>query len=294
MKTVAIVGMAQATRHLAPWDDPDIPIWVMNETGGSIGKEWLRRWDRTYQLHKPFDYRRPNNQNDADHWEWLKAQTKPIYMQEVDPEVPASVKFPKDEIVAKYLKNYQRINSEGPIEYFKSTAAYMLAHAGLEGFDRIEIYGVEMSFETEYRHQRPNFEFWMGLVGTHAEIVIPHDCGLLGGPRSDRYGYDQRPAMNPTQFNIRLMSMQKEREKFLQEAKKLQEDGMLAEKQAKAFSGDAKRAKALRKQVKERELQVEDLVAKINILTGHIDEAQFTISVLDQLSSTVQESAWES
>ena len=288
MKAVAIVGMAESTRHLAPWDE-GCEIWVMNETGGETGLSWVKRWDRTFQMHKPFDYRRANNQNDPKHWEWLKQQTKPVYMQDTDPDVPGSVKYPKDEIIARYLGNYGRQGTEGPPEYFRSSAAYMVALAGYEGFDHIGIYGIEMAFESEYRDQRPNFEFWLGVVGQHAKVVVPASCSLLGGAKGMRYGYDQVPSLNPTQFGIRRMAMEKSREEILEQAQRLKGEAETAEKQAKAFSGDAVRAKALREKATKAEAEVDQLVAKVNVLTGHIDEARFILDTIGQLNDALRE-----
>lgn len=286
---VAIVGMAESTRELAPFDDLDVAIWGMNESAankGQHGKPWLRRWTGWHQMHKLWDALRPNNQNDAEHPAWLRAATGfPIYMQEVFPEVPASVAYPKDEIVEKYLKNYRRIGDDGkPIEYFKSTAAYQLAHAGLLGFDRIEVYGVEMSFETEYKDQRPNFEFWCGIVGQHAEIIVPASCSLLGGPNNVRYGYDQKPRLNPTQFGIRAMAMRRDREGYMAKLQDLYAEKGVCAQQLKAFSGDATRVKGIRARLQEIEGEVDTLKGRANILQGAIQEAEFVLSTMGQLS----------
>lgn len=287
-KTVAILGMAESTRELAPFDDLDVEIWGVNESAsnrGPHGKPWLRRWDRWFQMHKKFDYSRSNNQNDPEHWAWLRAATgKPIYLQETDPEVPAGVQYPKDAIVAKYLKSYIRVGDTKPIEYFKSSAAYQLALAGLEDFQRVEVYGIEMSFETEYKDQRPNFEFWCGIVGQTAEIVLPATCSLLGGSDSFRYGYDQRPKLNPTQLGIRRMSMQRDREKFLAQLTDIGQEADTLGKELKAFSGDAVRVKAIKAKQKELDGKKDTLIGRINILQGAIQEAEFVMGTLDALS----------
>ena len=290
MKTVAIVGMAESTRHLAPWDNKDVEIWCMNESyvvPGEDGKAWLKRWDRWFQMHKPFDYRRPNNHNDPKHWAWLQEPHDfPIYMQDEDPLVPGSTKYPKDEIVAKFLGRYEKTGTDGkPIEYFSSSFVYMLALALYEGFERIELYGIELGSETEYAAQRPNGEFWLGIAGQHATVVLPNTTALLAGVR---YGYDQVPKLNRMQMEVRVMGMHRERKKYAEQLDAFRSELVTIEQQLAAFGKDVSRVKALKKRKAEITAQADGLVARINILTGHIDEAKFVIDTIDALGGEIE------
>ena len=292
IKRVCVLGMAESSRHLAPFDDLSIPIWVINESyrhAGGDGKPWLKRWDRLFQMHKTFDYRRPNNQNDPKHWEWLREQPgpgeagfKPIYMQEVDPEVPASVKYPKDEIVARFLPDYRRIvdGGEEQIEYFGSSVEYMLALALYEDYDEIQIWGVEMASNTEYRDQRASGSFWLGVAGQHAKLVLPANCSLLKGPL---YGYGQVPKLNRMQLEVRIKGMFAEYQKYEAKRSELAADLLTAQKELVTFKADAQRVKAIKMRLGEDEKQSDALAGRMNILRGHIDEAQFIIDTLDAL-----------
>jgi hypothetical protein len=274
----------------------------MNESyrhAGADGKPWLKRWDRLFQIHKKFDYSRSNNQNDPQHWAWLKSQPgpgqdgfKPVYMQEVDPEVPASVKFPKDEIVARFLPGYRRIAKDGEeqIEYFGSTVEYMVALALYEDVEEIQIWGVEMASNTEYRDQRASGSFWLGIAGQHARIVLPANCSLLKGPR---YGYDQVPKLNRMQFEVRIKGMFKEYQAYEATFKDLAAQQLTAQKELVTFKADAQRVKSIKARLQEEEKQADALAGRMNILRGHIDEAQFVIDTLDAIlpvtGGTVQE-----
>lgn len=190
-RTVAIVGFAPSTRMLAPWNNPDIEIWGVNEEYGYDywkRKEGKLRW---FQLHERRLFTRKDNHNDPNHLNWLKEKHDfPIYMQQHWDEFPSSVKFPLDEIRAKF---------EGKLgeNYYTSTLALLLAFAAYEGFERVELYGFELGSEvgyntpseTEYGYQRPGAFYWAGMLrGMGIEVYVPPQAGFLHP--SLKYGYD--------------------------------------------------------------------------------------------------------
>ena len=201
--TIAIVGFAPTTRDIAPYDDPDVEIWGLNE---AYNFDLLTRWDRWFQIHQQWSYRRPENRNDPGHWEWLQEVHEfPIYMQDVDPLVPASVKLPLQEIIDTFLPNVKR-GVDKDIEYFTSSYAYLAGFAGYLHRDnlenlRVETYGFEMSTMTEYHYQKGSTEFWMGLLaGKGADIWVPGDCKLLHGLK---YGYEVTQMINRQELEFR-------------------------------------------------------------------------------------------
>ena len=217
MKTVAMVGMAHTTRGFAPWDDESVEIWTLNESP-SKRFGYVKRVTRHFQLHAKWNYDRDTNQNDPEHRDWLRAQTDfPIYMQEVDPDVPMSVKYPWDE-VCEFFKISP--TDDDHWKEFTSTFPYMLALAMLEGFDRVEVYGFEMGSETEYAYQRSSAHLFMGIMRGvwlctgKPDIYIPDKSRLLGWGLP-RYGYDMMLDLNP-------MEMEIDRNKFRNEEKRLQ------------------------------------------------------------------------
>jgi hypothetical protein len=202
--TVALVGFSSDTRHLAPYEDEDTEIWSLNEAGV---KSWMKRWDRWFQLHPPANFTRSNNQNDPHHFDWLKAQTKPIYMQDVYDYIPASVKYPLDEVKAKYGG------------YFTSTAAFMLALAMLEGFERIEIFGISMGSQTEYHYQRANFEYMIGLArGLGFEVELLPQTPLCKG---QLYGYESLEVSFRQQLEYKRIDLENQQKLAEQEALRL-------------------------------------------------------------------------
>jgi len=191
--TVAIVGFSKDTRHLAPYDDEDTEIWSLNEAGR---KPWMKRWDRWFQIHPRDSFARKDNPYDPDHLEWLKSQTKPIYMHEHYDFIPSSVKYPLTEIIAKYGS------------YLSSTAAYMLTLAMLEGYERIEIFGMRMGSMTEYHYQRSNFEYLIGLArGLGHEVYLPPECPLCKGKL---YGYESMEVAYRQQLEYKMTDVQNE------------------------------------------------------------------------------------
>ena len=166
--TVALVGFAETTRDLAPWDDPDTEIWGLNE---AYLQPFMKRWDRWFQLHPEDNFNRDTNTNDPDHPKWLrKKHKKPIYLQEAYPYIPDAIKYPLDEVIANYG------------DYLMSSFAFMLALAMLEGFERIELYGFEMGTHTEYHYQKANAEYLIGFArGAGFDVWYPEICTLCKG-----------------------------------------------------------------------------------------------------------------
>jgi len=181
---LAIVGSEQQTRHLAPYDNPDYDIWVFNEWANA---DWCKRWTACLQIHEPQVYQNPNNDKDPSHWEWLqKDHGKTIWMQEIDPRVPNSVKYPKNEIIERFFSG---LLYEGlPQKYIRATISYAIALAIFTGYDEVDIYGVELANHAEFRSQRDNFIFWIGVARGAGVKINLHCCkGLFEKPL---YGYE--------------------------------------------------------------------------------------------------------
>ena len=95
-RTVAIVGFAISSCSLAPYGDERVEIWTLNE---AHEQPWMKRADRWFQMHKrDFFEREENLFGKTEHLAWLKEEHDfPIYMQYVEEDVPASVRYPLDE-----------------------------------------------------------------------------------------------------------------------------------------------------------------------------------------------------
>ena len=194
---VCIVGFAPTTRHLALYDDPEVEIWSLNEAHRHQSN-YLKRWTRWFQLHKPWDYTKAASPATIDHWEWLRQPHDfPIYMQDVDPQVPASIRYPLDEITEVVLgrtKQWTMDGDEVVKRYFTSSFAYQAALvayeklAGIKDWNRVIVVGYEMATWTEFQYQKGSTEFWAGkLDGMGIEVIVPPRCRLLHG---GLYGYE--------------------------------------------------------------------------------------------------------
>jgi hypothetical protein len=136
-----------------PWDDNNVDILVFNEA--PMKPEKYPRWDICLQIHGPEVYASPNNWVNAGYWDWMQQDHpgKIIYMQDADIRVPNSVPYPLDEILKLT-----------PYHYLRSSPAMALALGIYLGYTEIQLYGSELSSNTEYAYQATNYAFWIGYA----------------------------------------------------------------------------------------------------------------------------------
>jgi hypothetical protein len=209
LNRLAIVGSHTRTRDQAPWNDPAYDIWVFNE---AAQKDWCKRWDVCFQMHKPEVYRSPHNFVQSNHWEWLQQDhgDRQIIMQSIDPEVPNSYAFPMREIVEAVPG--ARLN------WFKSSAAYALALALYQGYRDIDLYGLDMASNTEYGYQLSNFQFWIGIaLGMGARIEVLSNERFFSGAL---YGFDGEIQIPRNHFAQRIDALSAEKKHAEWEARK--------------------------------------------------------------------------
>lgn len=168
---VAIIGTCPSSMHLAPFDDPSWEIWGLN----TLHSFALPRWDRWFDLH-PVEWTK--GIQEGKQWAWMtNDHGRPMYMQEACADVPHSLKFPLDEITARFGG------------YFTNTVSLMIAFAMLEGATEIGLYGVDMAQTAEYAAQRPSCEYFIGLArGMGITVHVPAESQLL--KTAGVYGYD--------------------------------------------------------------------------------------------------------
>jgi len=169
---LAIIGCATQTRDDVDYNDPDLDIWVFNE---SCTKDWCKRADGVFQMHMDTIWKNPLNRGDKEHGAWLMSGDTPtVFMLEKYPEVPKSEKYPMQEIVDKYLGGLTVDSERGRKDFFTSTIAYSLALGLYKGYKEIHTYGVELADEDEYRDQQPCAMFWMGLIVGNGIKLVSH------------------------------------------------------------------------------------------------------------------------
>jgi len=179
MKTVAIVGTAGSTRHLAPYKDKGVDIWMFNS---QVMADWAERVTAIIQIQPEGTFL-----NQENIYTKFLAENKdiPVYMQEARDNIPASIRFPLEEITVSLLPNFTKGNEI--IRYFTSSVCYAIALAIYQGYERIEMYGVDMANNTEYLYQRDGIALWFGIaLGRGIQIYIPNGCLMFNAPL---YGY---------------------------------------------------------------------------------------------------------
>lgn len=175
MRKVAILGASSPSKWAANSLPPDWELHGMNLTHRFL----TRSADRYFQMH----HRNHNGDGNAlwgrppDHAEFLKTCGIPVFMQDVDSEIPTSVRYPLEDVVKRF----------GP--YLTSTVAYMLALALYEGVDEIMLLGIYMKAGTEYAEQRPCVEYLLGAAkAMGVPVTLPAGCDLAQAPL---YGYSE-------------------------------------------------------------------------------------------------------
>lgn len=174
---VAIVGFAPSTMEDVQFlfGKPNCEIWPLNQLyiawpricpeNRMPERQNVTRW---FQIHHRHSYDQTINR-DHSHHDWLTQQKNfPIYMMDKEPDIPASCKFPKEEL----LDTFRR--------YFTNSISWEIALAIHEGFKKIYIYGVDMAQDSEYAFERPSVEYFCGFAeGRGIELVVPEKSDLL-------------------------------------------------------------------------------------------------------------------
>lgn len=171
---VAIVGLAQSSRHLVPWNAPDWALW---------GLAWdadRYKFSRTFEMHDMADLALFYGDRLPKYLEKI-AHCNRLYMPEAS--LANAVAYPFDAVAADVG------------DYWCSSIAYMLALAIHEKAEEIGVYGVNMQAGDEYGYQKPNCEYLIGLArGRGIKVHIPDVsplCKFVSPPDRDyagRYG----------------------------------------------------------------------------------------------------------
>ena len=83
----------------------------------------------------------------------------------------------------------------GGRDYFTSSPAFMLAVAGLEGFEEVHLYGINLAIGDEYFFEKACCEWWIGLLeGKGVKVYVPSASSLLKQYRRYGYAIDARPS----------------------------------------------------------------------------------------------------
>lgn len=162
---IAILGSASDSLASAPWNDLSWKIWACS----GATQPQMKRHDVFFELHD-WDSTRPLW--DPTYVEFLKKTTKPVYMHEPHAEIPASVAFPRDALIATFGRFF-----------FTSSIAWMLAHALTQDPEEIGLWGVDMAADGEYAEQRPGcHHFITAALHRGIKIQLPPESTLCNPP----------------------------------------------------------------------------------------------------------------
>jgi hypothetical protein len=171
---VCIVGCADS-KNMAPFLDPSYEIWGVNNL--FVTQLPNARYDRWFEIHN-IEYNGKNwsrresldfrGQTVDDYVKSLARLPFPVFMQKEWSQIPNAVEYPLKEILDTFG------------DYFTNTISWEIALAIYLGFEEIKIVGVDMAVGTEYMHQRPSCEFFLGVAaGKGIVIDIPDEADLL-------------------------------------------------------------------------------------------------------------------
>lgn len=205
MKSVAIVGGAEATAALAPFNDPEWEIWGLAWHTAS-----LERIDLLFDIHDPgFKGEAPyrlhyNSHLNRRYLDKVNKSGTPIVCdQKALASFTNGIAFPLDEVRSIIP----------PRDFLECTVSYMIAYAIFRGAKRIGLWGCHFTGRDEYQYQLPSTTWLLGYAeAIGIEIVIgPGGPLLASGYDAGRYGvnHDMRPrTAGPTDWGKITMSVE--------------------------------------------------------------------------------------
>lgn len=230
----AVCGFASSSRGMIPVHDPTWEIWGLNQLYRHIA-----RADRWFDIHYYWDSEVvPGTEGDGpgSYRAWLAGSGVPVYMHHLVDGQPTSVRYPIEQVIAHH-----------EADYFTSTIAFMLALAVMEidrrvdaevaarlrrmrkadiealpggvrglaksvyGTYAIGVFGVDLIVGTEYFHEKPCAEYWLGAASTRGiQVALPPPSALC--KQRFRYGYEKEPDLivKLSEIETQAAEMQKE------------------------------------------------------------------------------------
>lgn len=197
---VAIIGTVPTSKNLAPYSDPSWEIWACSAGNSQAGA--LPRVTRFFEIHALVDMTGEENRGwSLPFYEWLKAQSFPVYMQERNDLVPNAWVYPMREMVKKFGHRW-----------FTSSVAWMMALAITEMEQRpgeehqIALFGIDLAANQEaHTQQKAGCMRFMELAEDRGiKIATPYES-CLGLP-PPLYGYSE--ATNEgRRLNVRVLEL---------------------------------------------------------------------------------------
>ncbi len=220
-KAIAICGFASQTRKyiLKFCENPNFEIWGLNQLYRHIP-----RADRWFDIHHNWDKEVVPG---TDHRKWAQECGIPFYTIARQADVPTSVRFPIEKVMAHFggldyftstipymlslaimeidFEVKRRLAAElaDYVSYCAAAAAggntpppapdFQELQRNIYGEYSIGVFGIDLVVGSEYFHEKPCAEFWIGAaaLGRGIKLLIPPESALCKQLR--RYGYDPEP-----------------------------------------------------------------------------------------------------
>ena len=176
-KIVALIGGNQKTDTLAPFDDLSVDIWTM-----TMHTMRVPRVTAVFEMHDDvFTSDRWEKYPDTEGYrEWLRKNTSiPVYMHHPLDEIPAALRYPWEKIVKRLCGGMLWKGEQELKRMFGSTPSYLLAWALYLGYERVEMYGLELSQSAQIREERTWIFYWMGQANARGvSVYIPAESSF--------------------------------------------------------------------------------------------------------------------
>jgi hypothetical protein len=172
MNELAIVGNGR-TRVYAPHNNEQYDVWMMNNHALYAEK----RLTAMFEMHPDALATDRYRQEYRDYL--MQPHPFPIYTHGTMEHVPASQPYPLEQVTRAFGRNIH-LGGREITEHFTSSFPYALALALLEGYPRIELYGIDLERGTEYTHHREALFFWLGIASHNGTtIIFPEQSELI-------------------------------------------------------------------------------------------------------------------
>ena len=200
-KTVRLVALGPSCAE-ARWKEEGKDTWGIQYTWRNFkldrvfimdDEEWIKAKNSSFSV--PIDIAQE-----------MRDAKVPIYVAKKWLDVPNTIEYPIKEVL-EYFK---------PIEYFMNSMAYMFALAIMEGYERIETYGIdfryfgdlgnELKYPSNWLDETHCGAFWAGIaMGRGIEVVTTKRSSLMKPVRPNDpslYGYEVSPIIQEQRKEI--------------------------------------------------------------------------------------------
>lgn len=218
-----IIGFCQTSRDMATYGADKTVV------GLNRGYIFMPRADIWFDMHsqtiRNWAHRRP-----AGHMKFLHDFPGPVFLHEVDPDIPNSVRYPLEEVQEDIGRHLFRIAEDGSRKdmlatpYYDSSIAYELALAIHLKAKEITLVGVDLNTQGEYVWQRSGVSYLLGVAqGRGIDVILPHNCPILQGQLYGRgFLAEGGEHLSPQQLETRLNALKAEHDHLSKEINQLQ------------------------------------------------------------------------